>query len=544
MMKKNFKKTMALLLASCALTSTMVACGPRGHGIDSHTIVFTVFNGGWGSAWAERAVNEWNSANAESTGYRIELNPNKDEWFTHQANLEAGTAIDDIYFSNADYKWAYAKNAFEDLTDVWNSTPTGESKTVMTKLKTNEKEFVDLIFKNPNDNKYYGLPLATGLQGFIYDHDIFLQKGYLIADEKTPDGKSKLITDPAQKLSAGRDKEYGTFDDGHPLNMEEYNLMINAIAATSNMYAYLWGGSYDYYFDSLNTTMIGDYDGYEALLGAINLDFTYTNPVTKEVIQIKEDNGYEVYKMEGRRKWLNFLYDYVSNPLYYHPSSAKSTSHTDAQKKFVYGAAYKGTTADKQSAFLYDGIWWENEARANFNSLSGRGDKSYTYGTRNYRMMMMPIIDEHQMEQDRYIVSTADDLNICVKKQKDPEKLKCIKNFLTYLYSDAKLLDIDNTTNMLVPFNYEATKEQRAEMSVFGQNMRKIYESDKVQVFRRIVLDTYYKTSLREAYVDGKSVGYAVDAMLRGPGIVTKGNSTTIFDDTYTYFKNRWGDLR
>lgn len=542
-MRTKTKKTLALMMATFSVASVMGACNSgRGKGIDKYTIVLTVFNGGYGSAWAERAANEWNAENVETTGYRIEFNPNKDEWFTQQANIVAGTSVDDIIIGSPDYKWAIAKNAFEDLTDVWSATPEGDSKSIMEKLKPSEQEFVDMIFKDEKTDKYYGLPLATGLQGFIYDHDIFLKKGYLIADAKTPQGKPKLISDPTEKLSAGRDKEYGTFDDGHPLNMEEYNLMINAISSTPNMYTYLWPGSYDYYLDSLNTTIIGDYDGFDALNGAIHLDFTYTNPVTGESIVINKDNGYEVYKMEGRKKWLEFLYNYMDDPNYYHPASAKSTSHTDAQKKFVYGAAYNGTTDDKQTAFLYDGVWWENESRANFKSLSGRGNKAYEYGTRNYKMMMMPILDEHQVEQDRYIVSTADDISVGVKKQTDPKKLECIKDFLVYLFSDKKLLDIDNTSNMLVPYYYEATLEERNQMTRFGRNMREILESDKVQLFRRAILDNYYQTNLRAAYVDGKSVGYACEAMLRGPGIVTKGNPTTIFADTYTYFLNIWGD--
>ncbi len=541
-MRNKTKKALALLMATCAATSMLGACGKRGKGIDKYTIVFTVFNGGFGSAWADRTANEWNAANAETTGYRIELNPNKDEWYQQQANIEAGTSVDDIIVGGPDYKWGIAKNALEDLSDVWNATPDGEAQTIMEKLKPNEKDFVDKIFKDSQTGKYYGLPLATGLQGFIYDHDIFLQKGYLIADEKTPGGKSQLISDPTQKLSAGRDKEYGTFDDGHPLNMEEYNLMISAISSTANMYTYLWPGSYDYYLDSLNSTIVGNYDGYDALMGATYLNFTYTNPVTGESIPINQDNGYEVYQMEGRRKWLEFLYDYLCDPNYYHPASAKSTSHTDAQKKFVYGAAYNGSTSDKQVAFLYDGVWWENESRANFESLSSRGNKAYEYGTRNYKMMMMPILDEHQVEQDRYIVSTADDLNVAVKKQTDPKKLECIKDFLVYLYSDKKLLDIDNTANMMVPFQYEATDVERAQMSKFGQNMRDIISSDKVQVVRRIILDVYRQTNLRSAYVDGKSVGYACEAMLRGPGITTKGNPTTIFADTYAYYQDRWGE--
>lgn len=540
MKKMNRLFAMALAVGTLCSTGMMAACGggTGGGKVDKNTIVFEVFNGGYGYDWAEQAAEEWNSANSETTGYRIEMNPTKDEWYEQSANLQAGTAVSDIYIGGADYAQAATKGWIEDLSDVWNSTPNGENKTVRQKLKSNETDYVEMIFNQ--SGKYYGLPLATGFQGFIYDHELFLEKGYLIADEKGANGESKLISSPSDKLSAGRDGEYGTFDDGHPVDMDEYNLMINAISSTSNMYAYLWAGAYDYYLTTLFYNIYANYDGYEAFMGSLDLDLTYTNPITKESLTITSENGYEIYNMEGRRKAYTFEDTYLADPKYYHPASAISTTHTDAQKKFVYGAAYEGTTSDKQAAFLYDGVWWEREARANFNSLSDRGNSEYAYGTRDYRMMFAPIIDDNQVEQNRYIISSSDDLSVFVKKQSDASKLAAIKDFLTYLYSDKVLKNIDLTSGALVPFDYEISEAELNTTTKFIRNMMEIYASDKVQIIRKKVITTYSATPVEIAYVGSSRITYPIDAMQRGAGLTTKGDATKLFEDTYAYYKKNW----
>lgn len=537
-------KKLAMTMATCMLATTCLsaaACGGTGGSFGKNSIVFEVFNGGYGSDWAEEAVDAWNEENAETMGYRIELNPNKNEWYEQAANFEAGTAVSDIYVGDAKYQEAVAKGWLEDLSDVWSSIPDGESKTIRQKLKANETDYVETFFKQ--NGKYYGLPLTTGLQGFIYDHDIFLENGWLIADAKGANGKSKLISSPEEKLSAGRDGEYGTFDDGHPVDLAEYKLMIGAISQASNTYAYLWAGEYDYYLSSLFYNIYANYDGYDAFMGSLNLDLTYTNPDTKVVTEITEANGYEIYNMEGRKKALEFLDTYLADPQYYHFASAQSTSHTDAQKKFVYGAAYKGTTPDKQSAFLYDGVWWEREARANFKSLSDRGNNEYTYGKRDYRMMFAPIMSENQAEKDRYIVTSKDNMNVFVKKQSDEKRLAAIKDFLVDLYSDKHLKNMDLTSGMLVPFQYEITDEELSTASTFVRNMMKVAASDKVQVIRSNYMTVLAKTTIETVYVENKSYTYPINAMQRGAGLTVAGNAATLFADTYNYYKKNWSDI-
>ena len=122
---RNMKKTMATAMALLLTAASVAGCGGGTGGgtnlsstdltqtVDKNKkqISFSVFNGGYGYAWAVDAAREWNETNDE---YQVIVVPNKDEWYTFASNLEAGTCKFDIML-NTPTAAEYAKGWLENL---------------------------------------------------------------------------------------------------------------------------------------------------------------------------------------------------------------------------------------------------------------------------------------------------------------------------------------------------------------------------------------------------------------------------------------------
>ena len=475
------KKKVLSLVTGAALLLTAV-CGlfagckpPDGNKIiidkTKKQIYFQVFNGGFGSEWAFRAALAFNETDA---AYQVVPAANKDEYYVIHAGFEAGTQANDIFLNVPDFREGFAKGWFEDLTDVYNSRPDGEDKPMLKdKIFEKDRAYVDSYFKVGGG--YYGVPFSEGISGFIYDHGVFLEKGLLIGES------GSLITSPSATLSAGRDGQKGTFDDGHPVNLQEYELMLSKILG-ANMSPFLWTSQFGYYINPLFETLHAEYDGLEAYNLQYNFEGTYTKPSTGVQTPINKTNGYLAFAQEGKLEALKFVSNYLGQTIYYHDAVARSTSHTDAQQIFVYSAAEQ-TSVNKQAAFLYEGNWWENEARARFNSLAERGRTDYAYGTRDYRMMMLPRLNTYQ-EDKGYFLDSIENMCIFAKKQADPDKAAAVKRFISFLCSDKQLSESTALAGFLRPFNYSISPADDAVMTKFGKNCFELRRADNVAIMR------------------------------------------------------------
>jgi hypothetical protein len=530
------KRITAVVLGIAFTLGLTAGCGKTNLNPETD-IVFTVFNGGYGSDWAKAAAEAFNAQNDK---YKVHIDGiHKDEWYALQSAFSTGTANYDIYLNEPDFREAVAKDWFEDLTDLYSQKPDG-TKTVYESLKDRETDYLDSVYKI--DGKYWGIPFNDGFSGFVYDHQIFLEKGFLIAD-----GGGRLISGKDEKLSAGRDGRPGTVDDGHPANLTEYELMLDAIK-DAGWFAFLWSGKFSYYTDPLYYSVFAEYDGKEAYYNAKNFTGDYTNPKTGEVISFTRETGYDVFKMQGRYEALNFMDTYLADPLYYHPSSVKSgTSHTDAQKTYIYGNAYDGATADKQAAFLYEGVWWENEARANFNSLSSRGKSEYAYGARDYRMMMLPDMND-AARYNGYALSCFDNMSLFVKKQSSSSKLAAIKEFLLFLQKEEQMRQFTSLTGGLRPFEYELTQEDKSKMTKFAVNAWDLYNHDDAFIVR-IKADNqrsevaYYADLDIDSEINGSVYTRPINVFERGAGLTNNGTAADYFNGSYNYYKKNWTSI-
>lgn len=534
-MKKTISKVLAAVFA-CLMGVTAVACSDPVSSVPGQKedpnktqIYFSVYNGGYGYQWALDAAVAWNQTNDT---YEVIVRPNQDEWYTISAALESNTSEYDIFDTSPNIEEGYQKGWFEDLTDVYNATPQGDTQSIYAKVT--DKNYVNESL-TASDGKKYGLPLSDGFSGFMYDHDLFLDLGCLIGAD------GQCISSPDEPLSLGKDGLPGTLDDGHPVNMEEYNLMLSKILTQFGS-AYLWTGRLSYYTEPLFYSLFAEYAGYDVFHDIFaELEGDYLNPKTNETTPISLETGYEAYKMAGVLESLQFIENYVCNPSYYHADSAKySTSHTDAQRSFLYGSALG---QDTNAAFLFEGIWWENEARGNFNSLVSRGYTDYEYGTHDFRMMTLPALDSYAAYDETVLTAFSTDV-ICVKKQTDRAKFEAIKDFLIYFYSNESLARATATAGILCPMDIDLEQPQFEQMTKFTQNMYSLYTAQNSRILRLSYYNWANGVNRRNVFfVDDTQYPYPVSIMLRGAGITQIATAQTLYEDTYAHYKANWTSL-
>lgn len=469
------KKVIGLTASALALTTMLASCGTPvedGPKIDptKTQIYVSAWNGGFGVEWLNQAAATFNEKNSE---VQVIINPNKDAYTTGiKPGIQAGTSTNDIYITPTTYCVDLGIQGYlEDLSDVWEADPEGDGTTI-------EQDIIDAEqFKGAysSKGKVYALPHNEAIQGFVYDHSIFVEKGYLMTEA---DG----IT-----LTAGKDGKVGTYDDGQPTTIAEWDMMIQRMVS-DGVYPFFWNGMYATdYLMSLQEALLAQYIGMDSYLTTWSYDGEYTYADgTKETIT--PATGYKLTKLPEKKVVIDWMEKYLcSNPNYYHPSSKyTSVSHTDAEALFVLG--YENTTSNPQSAMLYEGVWWENETRATFVSLANRGAVEYKYGTRDYRYMLLPAMDGQRGangDGTGSVISVSENGNIFLKKQSDETKRTYAKEFIKYIVSDEVSKAFTTQTGGLRPYKYELGENELSQMTVFAKNAYALYsDAENVSYIR------------------------------------------------------------
>lgn len=474
-MKKFVKMLICGVIAVITGISSLFAAGCGGGQPDNEydveidpnkkTVYVSLFNGGFGEAWIQEAAKRFNEKNTKT---QIVIEPNKNNYAVIEGELKSGLSQYDIYVTNDTMCITYAiQDLIEDISDVWAMIPEaeGETRTVRDKMIDSD----DFAAAYSYNGKQYGIPISDGIHGFIYDHDLFVQEGF-------------LMTDGNGKVTLGKDGKAGTYDDGLPVNMAEWDLMVQKIVA-NGIYPFSWtGAAANDYLIPLGETVFAQYEGLNNYRIASSFKGTYKNPVTKAETVITPKDGWKTYSlMEGRKLAAKFMKDYLfTNPAYYTPNSTKQgTTYTLAHDYFILG--YKGKASNPRAAMLYEGVWWENESRTTFSACKEPG---YGYGERDFRFMPLPAF-ENQVgangDGTGSIVAASETGTAFIRKQNDPEKLDAAKRFLAYTCSDEMLRFYTKTTGAPKPYDYDLTAEDLNAMTKFSRSAWEMY-SDKENI--------------------------------------------------------------
>ncbi len=514
MNKKFLTSALALMMAAGSLT--MGACGEVEQSIDTSKtqIYVSVYNGGTGIAWIQAQAAEYNKT---SPDYEIVISEEKlsQKDVLNQIDSGAtGKTIPSVYFTGeVIYQELVYKDKLEDLTDLVNRKIDGENGgTLLEKIGASD-DYYESVWKkvaSKNGSGIYMLPYCDSFGGLVFDYDSFIEYGYL--NQASANDSSVLEALTAQKityevagskikfksyagddiyfnyeegdyiLTAGKDGKYGTYDDGQPTNITEWQALINKIKG-NNRKPFIWTGEYNGYVDMLSEAMMAQYAGLEEFNTYFTFDGTVTVDGTKKTVT--PATGYEVYGMDAFEKSLTFMKQYFGDANYYHTSVSQNLNHTDAQGKYLLS---HGT--NEEAMMIVEGEWFENEARAVFatNTLvnSGRG-----YGEREYRFMLLPNLEGSyglDGEGNGSVLSVLNSGAILVPKCEDKAKLAAIKDFLAYTLTDENLAKFTMTTGVANAYDYALTSEQLQSLTPFARNVFQMYHDTENVGFSRAPL--------------------------------------------------------
>ena len=529
------KKIFAVALSLLSVFG--LGCGGTPEGGDGHVmrrdkeqIYVQVYDGGHGTDWVWKFVEAFNEETAFDEGYQIW--PVFSKFNEQQIISTIGTDQYRMYISSpcAFVSPIYA-DKMADLSDILDDyAGPGETRTIGEKMLRKEA-FQEIYSKNGQG--LYAMPFAESVMSFLYDHNVFLENGWYSFATEAADGAALreagfeysgsgdnlvVTTAPAgtnyeagdRILSKGKDGKYGTYDDGQPVTEEDWQDLLDEIAASgSYRYPLTWSGAVAPYVNNAFAAIFAQYSGMEdfttyfrfdskgrevELIEGIEksdvkydgaryqyyVDYDQSNKVRRTIDPAT--NGMDVYKMEGIIKAYEFMHKYMN---YNNPDAAKyinkkgaenSNSQYDTQNQFILGAARENNANNPLSAMLFEGAWWEYEAKTMFDNLN-------LYGKNEYRYMLFPDLEGQKMQKSA--VSCEETGIYFLTKDDNAKRLNVTKSFLKFLLRDENMRYFTRQTGSILPYRYEMTEEDLAAMTPFARNVRELYyDEENIEIVR------------------------------------------------------------
>lgn len=507
MRQKSIKKLTFLTMPLVAI-SLLAGCG--GGSFDPTTSIYIEpFSGsGFGYTWIEDLAAEWKA----ETGYQYNMivdSSSVDMAKTQLTQIESGVSKTDIFFGGEPfYKEGIYKGYFENIEDLLEVKPDGEGgKTIKEKI-TNWDMWKTVGAKatyNKDTGEFgtegmYMLPYTVTMSGLIFDYDSFEEKGFLIKaennnatkEELTAQGISfhaegqELIFDSSTSLTnytagrtimrAGKDGKYGTYDDGQPVTLAEYNNLIQKIAATgAKPYVFSSQGDYlDQFIASMLVEQCGS-DLYDALI-KFNSNGKEIEMYDGTSKVITWDNGYEAYKTKYLEEVLKFASENFFSKEYAHIANQVSFAQNNYINGLIGGGEYY--------AFINDGNWFENEAAETFKAAAKKGGKQF--GKNDLRFLLTPSFDGQKGIDGTgkgSFIAGPEYGAIVVRKQEDAKKLEAIKSFLSYVLRNDSMAKTNVKTGLIWGYDYDISDELKSEMTIFQKNCYELYhDTENVRV--------------------------------------------------------------
>ena len=205
-------------------------------------------------------------------------------------------------------------------------------------------------------------------------------------------------------------------------------------------------------------------------------DGTYQSPDGNKEVELTPETGYKLYSenlMQGYYKGLEFLSESFFNKDN-RWSEFKGINHTTAQAIFL-----TSHEAQKPIAMLYDGDWWENEAKRAFAEDAAHNGEEYAYGARDFRFMPMPAFEgQSPSSNGKHYFTSQSRLSAFALKQNDKDKEDAIIDFFKLLVSEENCQKFTVETGVKMAYEYALTESMEEKMTPFSKNLFEIL-SDK-----------------------------------------------------------------
>lgn len=463
------KSIFALVMAVVMMLTLFAGCGSKETKVDSTKTHLNIlcYDGGIGFEWAKNAAKRFEEKYANVSfeegkmGVVIDITNDKLDgkngvtttpyaiWFTESVNFNELIATDQIV----------------DITDI----VTGSLSEISDGAETGSiEDKLDPIFHKAltalNGN-YYCVPHYEVYTGLVYNVDLFDEYGYYFSVNGS-------FTTVAEEKSVGPDGVKGTKDDGLPSSYEELYILMDQMVA-DGVIPFTWVGSGENYVNDLFAGLQVSYAGKDEFMLNVTFDSSATNtqatiitdvqngvPV-EEKVTITSENGYLMTQQAGRYYAFELMEKIMSNDSY-HTKLDKSTSHLDAQEKFILSTLRAG---EKPIAMMIEGSYWYNEA----TEALKRSVNTYKEQAENRRFgwMPLPVLYEGSVTEGNGKKPTVlDSLNsvafINARFKDDPVILDLAKKFLQFCYTDESLVEFSVTTGLPKCVKYTIPEDKLA----------------------------------------------------------------------------------
>ena len=488
-----------------------------------------VFNGGLGYEWLQELANKFSeqfkdvSFEPGKKGVELKFTADKD-FSSLYTKMATGADKHDLYYTSDSnfYNFMESKVAY-DVTDImteevydsdgyvqlaadgksWKE----QSKSIADRI-TSEHIATRLNVGSEDDPQYFALPFEDSTAGIIVDWDLFKAKGW--NNYNGIDGMPATINDFYNLLNRIRQAGYSAFIYG--TGVQYTRVIQDAVIAQVD-------GTETYY------DLFSDYTG--------EYDFNGDETITEDE-KITPATAYKILDTKGVKAAVEMatkMFEKNSaGKTFYDPAVADGVEFGEAQQEFLMSVE---TT--QPIAMLFEGEWWENEARATFNAM-GEDNPDYAYGKREFRMMPIPSF-ESTNEAQRYTLGAWTGGACTIVNEKlvgdDEVKQEVLKLWLQYQYSTEGMKCFSKYTGATLPIDYELSRTELKELTPFAQNMYALRKDDKYNVEVIYNGDSLRNEQIRKggAQLSYNTEGYAGNVLFNLMLKRSKGNKMLTVED-------------
>ncbi len=482
-MKKVFRKVLTGLLLFAVILGAF-GCGRQPQiTIDKNKTQLYVglYNGGWGRDWLDAAKKRFEATYPE---YEIVITPMKDEYEYAQLKNSIVSDFNDVYITASNYYGYVASGNLLEITDAvtQDMADLGEAgKTVESKMKETHRDYY-----KTESGEYYAVPFGSSIWGLNYDVDLFEEAELFISSSTASgivwtSGKSG-----APALSAGRDGEVGTYDDGTPVTINEFKALLNRMVQ-KNITPFIWSKE-DGYVLHILFSMWADSEGAENIDIMHEMSGTFTDYKGEEVT-LNATNGYDVLRMNGRADALSFAELIVSNPSYYNGNSGSYT-FTEAQDTYIISKRAAAEGKFNRVAFLLDGGHWYNEAKAYINQTNQSDYASEYANGRRFSVMPFPRMDGDTSKTQTTYLESSHEFSMFVNGQTSQPELA--KLFIRFMCTDESLRETTATSGLFRNYDYTMSEDDFADLPYYYRQIFELQNSDKVDIVSSRQTNEFY----------------------------------------------------
>ncbi len=476
-MNKLLKKVTIFALTACMTVAGAVAtgCGPsqsNGGGTKTQLLIAN-YSGGVGMKWLDEIEADFEAKYADyeapdgKIGIDLEIYHDKGYLGTTLASTLSSDP-NDIYFTQQiPYASLASTGVFRDLTSLLEKeNPEDGNKSIFDKFSPEQKEALKV------NGKYYAIPHYEVFQGIVYDAGLFETKHLYFADTMDTDGTREFVFDSEDKKSCGPNGKYGDYDDGLPSSVQEFIKLVNYMASTAGVIPFTFPGKSSFYTTMINAALTANLVGADGMRLMLNFGegvsedknklevitgWNGNAPIT-DTVSIDSTNGYLVKEAAGLYYSVEAANKIFSNESNYYKNCVASTcSNIDSQDYFVRGGIDGNTTP--YIGMLIEGNYWYNEAIDELVIENVANRYAEGYARKQFKFMPMPVQYAGTVTEGngRAPVLVDDFASYAfIKSSIDTNKVGAAELFMSYLYTDAQLVDFTvNTNGIAKALNYD-----------------------------------------------------------------------------------------